>query len=98
MIAWNKRNPAPKMREIKAKNGTAEYEGWLKKLIEAEKQAEQERLLGLDPNADLKAAIREHEVAKTAWGDRKRIAEANCGYQEAEARWEDAIHENGFLV
>jgi hypothetical protein len=93
MAAWQKSTPPPVMREIKEKNGTVQYEAWLKQLAEATDPSEQERLKRLDPNADLKAAMKEHAIRKVAWSKRRATAEAECGFYEAEEKWNAATSE-----
>ena len=71
IFKWQERNPKPAMRDTVV--GTnAEYGLWTKGL-------------GPNPNADLKAAIAEHNAALTAWDARKKVAEAQCGFFEADA-------------
>ncbi|MGE0522032.1 MAG: hypothetical protein AB7O60_03225 [Variibacter sp.] len=80
MDRWLKRNRRPIMRETQAPAlGSMGYEQWFKALVEAEDDAERERLRGLDPNRDLKAAIDEHESALKKWAEKRDKADVRYG-------------------
>ena len=77
MFGWAKRDPKPTIRESTV--GTnAQYDAWFL-----------DRSL-FDPNADLRAAMAEHQTAMAAWNKRKAAAQARCGY--------DAVHAAEGLV
>lgn len=78
---WGRRNPRPKMREPKV--GTeAEYNVWFAADAKADDKSS---VAHLNPNADLKAAIGEHQVAVAQWKRRERIARQQSGLLELQA-------------
>ena len=76
MAAWASRNPRPKMRELTYQPKEREVDDFIRAL--------QAKVQMPDPNADLKAAMAEHEQALTEWSNRRSSAEANCRLDERE--------------
>jgi hypothetical protein len=88
MAAWASRNPRPKMRETyQAKE--REVDDFIRALLAKVKMP--------DPNADLKAAMAEHEQALTKWSNRRRAAEANCRLDEREAAFNELLDQMSAL-
>lgn len=99
MFEWNRRNPKPQMREVNfpddaeamaavnaALGGTRlpnDFINTLRSLDPSYTTSED-----YDPNADLKAAIAEHEAQIIQRGARKQIALKKCCYEERKAAWD----------
>lgn len=73
MFKWLHRNPRPEIRAIVV-GSNADYAAF-----EAGESS-------YDPNADLRAAIKEHEVVLREWGQRKRVAEMQSGLVRAQTK------------
>jgi hypothetical protein len=103
MIAWNKRNPKPEMREASfPENKNTILARKVRGALEGVVHPDQAAVIGRmaeawydpandDPNVDLKAAINEHGCALTAWKAREQAARNACGYDTRQAAFNELV-------